>query len=634
MTNAKVLMSRENKLAGIWLISTILIYIPYIIILIDIGETNVLKFLIFIWNWFFNISPGIFNFFDSWTGILDIFGRIIGAAICAIFFMLVFICSFIVTGFPILTGGLISIFSEGILENKKGKVVLSGFFSIICILLIFAIYVDGKLRQAEILAKIFDPAHPPILKADIQFDDAQGLIPNGVLDAGEKASLVIGVINKGEGRAFNLGLEMDASSVIGVQVNPSKKIYHQELKPEENIKIVVPIKAGINIKQGLLKVEAKITEQNGNYSNPMTLELALLPLISPDIKVVRASMVGDNEGVLPKSDGRASLMVEIMNTGAGVALNTIIEWKPSIYLTHQTQPAIIPIINSYEDKKLIFENRLPRRTDYPFISGALIIKEKRLGTIYQQKYEFPFINLKPDLNISAIFHDINGGPTLEPQELGVLRIQIINTGGLEALNIEVKPEIKNKNVVLREPLSQNVPILSPFLPSSELDFSFLVKGSAEPGPLEIDINVNQSDFPPMKFIVSAEIFASEPKMTLATAPSFVLTGGVKQDVVMDTIYNVRSKGEAVFTEDRTKRQVREEAINNAMASGIESAMVEISSRIVAKDYKMQSYYLQSDIKGFYLKQPTVVNERLFREGEYDKIAVEIIGDVMLRFPKK
>ncbi len=172
-------------------------------------------------------------------------------------------------------------------------------------------------------------ALPPTLVTDVGFKDAQSLIPNNVLDAGEKAVLAITVQNQGPGPAYGVVLKI-SSEYPNIRVQ--KELKFGDITAGQVCKSRLPaIKAGISLATGTARFLINTHEKRGYDARPVELQVQTAKLRSPrlffsscDLNDSSGLASGDGDNI-PENNETIELNPYIKNEGVGDALKVRVE---------------------------------------------------------------------------------------------------------------------------------------------------------------------------------------------------------------------------------------------------------------------------------------------------------------------
>jgi hypothetical protein len=165
---------------------------------------------------------------------------------------------------------------------------------------------------------------PPNLFAVLNFKDNNG---NGILEAQESSVLELIISNKGKGAAQGLEVIVE-DSVFDREFKIGEGQHFARLEPDGQVKVVIPISAGIDIKKGGHKLKIVVKEHFGYDMDPAFLYLSTYAYQSPKLVFSGLEIFDSGEGTMAISeDGQlqageqAKVKVIVQNTGQNPAKN-------------------------------------------------------------------------------------------------------------------------------------------------------------------------------------------------------------------------------------------------------------------------------------------------------------------------
>ncbi|MBF0328267.1 MAG: caspase family protein [Nitrospirae bacterium] len=142
---------------------------------------------------------------------------------------------------------------------------------------------------------------------------------DGVLEAEEKGSIIIGVKNSGRGSAYNSFIKLE---LVG---QPTKDILFNEktlvgtIQPQEEKKFELPIEASSGVRSAEIQIKASVIEPNGFDSKPVILAFRTKELASPNLQVTRIDIT-DADGRKTINKGKEiTVILTVHNEGSGSA---------------------------------------------------------------------------------------------------------------------------------------------------------------------------------------------------------------------------------------------------------------------------------------------------------------------------
>ena len=192
---------------------------------------------------------------------------------------------------------------------------------LLCVTFITEIYCqdfEGKSNPIRLnIVKIEDGKVPKLEIENLRFIDSD---LNSRLDANEIAKIKFNLVNKGEGRARNLKLDIkQTSNINGIEFILNQNLGN--LNPKSSKEIIITIKSNMKLESGIVKADISISEFSGfsKYkNNPKQLQFPSLEFKSPNILIVDHTFSLPNGGKVTKGE-IIDLSLQLQNTGQGKA---------------------------------------------------------------------------------------------------------------------------------------------------------------------------------------------------------------------------------------------------------------------------------------------------------------------------
>jgi|GEM_PF-1701346 len=255
-------------------------------------------------------------------------------------------------------------------------------------------------------------ARPSELETTAKFDDGAGLFPNGRLDGGENARLLLKVHNRGSGPAFAVHLRV--ASTIKEIAFPADTVIG-DLPPGGEKEVSIAIGGGLGLETGVLKLQIETIEKRGYGGRQVILEVATEKLRRPNLEIADISLSGPADR--PQGgDGRPAngetleALVLIRNSGpgdaAGVALTAASAAGGVEILEPRVGIASIPANGVREARMHV---RLPVTFDAPDLSLTFRAVEARGAEVAQASKDKTWqVQLKrPAVEVSYRLYDGN-----------------------------------------------------------------------------------------------------------------------------------------------------------------------------------------------------------------------------------
>ena len=178
----------------------------------------------------------------------------------------------------------------------------------------------------------FQPELPPKIIATAKFKDQNN---NQMLDAKERAILVVVIKNIGRGDAFHIDVKPEfTGNVEGVEMSPANQLRIETIAIGEEKSVEFSLSAIEEVPAQRFRVRMSFAELNGFEPAPLMVNLATRPYSPPKLALARWSLDDDNEGLSSGNGNRrlergeqAEVTFFIQNLGAGAAENVLVEFK-------------------------------------------------------------------------------------------------------------------------------------------------------------------------------------------------------------------------------------------------------------------------------------------------------------------
>lgn len=177
-------------------------------------------------------------------------------------------------------------------------------------------YIQTILSKID--AEKLKPATPPILTSNIEFTEPT---KKGYLNAGDTGELIVKIKNSGKDLAKNLKLKITAENFIA-NLNFSNEETINELKPNKEIEIKIPIKAEEDIADNEVKLKVEVQEPfYGADADIYKLSFFTRAIRPPELTVTDYGLEEEAGGIIPR--GKSVVITAIVkNQGKGISYNT------------------------------------------------------------------------------------------------------------------------------------------------------------------------------------------------------------------------------------------------------------------------------------------------------------------------
>ena len=215
--------------------------------------------------------------------------------------------------------------------------------------------IKGSSQPVKLnFSKIQDGKIPKINIENISFQDFDN---NGRLDAGETAVITFDLVNKGDGNARGLKLNIkERSSVSGFKISYDEVI--GTLFADSSIKISISFQSTMKLETGMIKLDLHISEANGfsRYNKaPEQVQFSSLEFKSPDVQIVDHFFTLPDAEILKRGE-LVDLTVEVQNIGQGKATKVKLDFTvPNNILVVKGQDFFFETLNAGESKTCLIQ---------------------------------------------------------------------------------------------------------------------------------------------------------------------------------------------------------------------------------------------------------------------------------------
>lgn len=220
--------------------------------------------------------------------------------------------------------------------------------------------VSSAVSQSGYVNISKDPPKPPYLEIkNLSFQDADG---NMKIDANEECLIYFDLTNTGMGPGLNLTL----STAVNEQSNSLQfktKMNLETLAVGDEKRIQIPVKAKMNLSDGIVVFSLKVDEANGFDSDVAEIQIHTKSFRAPQVKIVDYKVSSQSSNKLQK---RRPFDVQLLvqNVGEGVAENINIELPlpMGVFCLSANESIIIPQLKVGE--KYLIDYTLVTNNEY------------------------------------------------------------------------------------------------------------------------------------------------------------------------------------------------------------------------------------------------------------------------------
>jgi hypothetical protein len=205
------------------------------------------------------------------------------------------------------------------------------FVALICSMFTLSLFsqnkvISGKSQVTHLdLTPEYTRGLPPNLFVEMTFEDDNN---NLILEANESAKLILNISNKGKGAAQGLKVfVVDDQNDREFKIGDGQEIFY--IPAEQSVEVVIPIKAGFNIKTAEHKLEITVKEHFGYDMDPAYLRLTTLEFQKPQLEFSGLEIVDAGVGTATLvKDGQlqagemVKVKIVVQNTGQNISKAT------------------------------------------------------------------------------------------------------------------------------------------------------------------------------------------------------------------------------------------------------------------------------------------------------------------------
>jgi len=159
------------------------------------------------------------------------------------------------------------------------------------------------------------PKLPPDIKVSLQFHEPSG---NGFLDAEETGSIILTVLNNGQGEASNFRVEVTPAKVNNLVYKNSEVI--EDIQPGETKEIKWPITASFDVESKKVNFTFSFRERNGFEPEPIKLTFETRAYLPPVLSLAEGANIEDaNQNGMIEPGEIVKITSRIVNLGKGKA---------------------------------------------------------------------------------------------------------------------------------------------------------------------------------------------------------------------------------------------------------------------------------------------------------------------------
>lgn len=405
---------------------------------------------------------------------------------------------------------------------------------------VFAKLVADATLKSFIAEKTAERARPSDLETAVTFDDSGSILPNGRLDAAEKAELRCRIQNRGRGPAFAVRLRL-TSGARAVSIPAEVEVGDIPLGAVKEI--AVPLSAGIDVGTAEEQVRVDTLEKRGYGGRSVVMKLATQQLRRPTLEIADVSLDDRSSRAHGDGDGRPSngetleALILVRNSGPGDAVGTelTVSAGPGIEVLDPSIHVGFLAANAVKEVRSLV--RIPVTYgggDIGLTIHAADARGSAAATVERQQ-RWPLVAKRPQIDVAVRIFDgnsplsrgnrdgvANNGETLE------LGINASNRGTLTARGVKLHLASPFGDLSIKQPVIE-IGDLPPLADGGERRVQVIVPRTlGREGPLQrlpIDVTVSQLDFPSSDQSIGLPFRFQPPALAATVASQSTLVEG-------------------------------------------------------------------------------------------------------------
>lgn len=375
---------------------------------------------------------------------------------------------------------------------------------------------SGPLFQAFYDAADHRRTAPPAnLLTETAFSDAGALIPNNILDAGERnGRLQITVNNKGQGPGFGVQLHLSTDHP-GVQLAEQTWTLGN-IGPNGKKTVVAPIKTSLQATDGVANILVEAKEIRGYDARKRVHRIPVARLRPPALAITKVEVndrtLGNGNGIVENGE-TIELKMFIHNGGTGDAFSTRLELADiNQGIDVQVKSEDLGTIRPSETVQGILRFHVPRTFAASALECKLRVSELRVDAVSQTK-RYPVRQLAPRLEVAyRLVADDNGDGKMQQGERIEFELTVTNNGHLDALNTRMRVSTSDPRIRINPPERKPGKIASSYS-SSPQRFDFIIPRAVPAGDLSIVVEMTHDDFPKVERTFNFMVYEEEIAVT-------------------------------------------------------------------------------------------------------------------------
>jgi hypothetical protein len=382
-----------------------------------------------------------------------------------------------------------------------------------------------------------------------RFNDEQALLPNGKLDAGEEALLLVQVSNRGPGPAYGPTIRI-TSDRPQVTMEGDREI--GDLLPGQSKEVALRVAGSLDLTSTVATLRIETAEKRGYGAQPVLFELPIGKLVPPRLEIVDITLndrpsgrtQGDGDGQ-PANGETLEAIVRVRNAGPGEAMGVTILMESSKAVAEVLEvKTVIPRIaaNQVEEARLHF--RLPmalQASELRLSFQAVETRGVQVGSANKEQ-TWKIRSKRPGIELAYRLFDGNSTGSLGNRDGLVnngerieVAVTLTNRGELPAQGLRMSIESADPKLVPR-PAALEIGNLPVQAEGAVQRFAFEVPRTygtdRSAGDLRFTLIISQQSFPSSREPITLTFRGLRPQLFLETMAPPALSRGTTGELVL------------------------------------------------------------------------------------------------------
>jgi len=383
---------------------------------------------------------------------------------------------------------------------------------------------EDLLKKAETelrplaLAKSQQRALPSSLSLALRFSDESSFSPNSTLDAGEEAQVFVTVRNDGKGAGYDTILKVSSENP---KLSVDREIPLGDIPPGETKEVKVPVKAALDLPDGVVPLTITCSEKRGYDCKKYTLNVPSSRYEKPSLAITGYRINDGNTGLargngngIPENGETVEIIPLIANTGTGPAHTVQVSLASlSSGLETKQGSVTIPRISPGQTMAGNLSFAIPSTFSGKGIDFTITAKDARDSQGTNKQFALATEINQPSLAYTYRIIDQKGNPRSDIQngESAEIEIRPSNKGRMEAKNIAI--ELASDAVSFSKARDEIIRI-APQADYTPMRFPFQVPRVTDKKSANITLKLTQRDFPGLTDTINIPVRLTRPEFRI------------------------------------------------------------------------------------------------------------------------